>query len=91
MQLPEEYEHGSEEPVVAKPEPPDELKLLWQIERYKALPLAGGLLDQPAILMRQMNICINARDSVLAVLKSVQHTEASNGTEQQKGDPFGII
>lgn len=34
--------------------PPPELELYWQCTRYHALPRAGGVLDQPAGLMRRV-------------------------------------
>jgi hypothetical protein len=35
-------------------EAPVELRLAWQVDRWHALPEAGGLLDQPAGLLQRM-------------------------------------
>ncbi len=34
-------------------QPPRELQIAWEIKRWSALPEAGGLLDQPAGLLRR--------------------------------------
>jgi hypothetical protein len=47
-----------------QPEPPDELIMLWEVESFDALPWPGGLLNQPHILMQQLNLCRNTRDTV---------------------------
>jgi len=41
-------------------EPPPELRLAWQAVGYRALPEAGGLLDQPAGLLSRMTQAYNA-------------------------------
>ncbi|MBU2249813.1 MAG: hypothetical protein KKD77_23905 [Gammaproteobacteria bacterium] len=40
-------------------DPPPELELAFQCRRWTSLPEAGGLLDQPAGLMRRMTILEN--------------------------------
>jgi hypothetical protein len=40
-------------------EPPRELSLLWECDRFHVLPRAGGLLDQPFGLMQRMRVCEN--------------------------------
>ena len=40
--------------------PPDELELLWQCRQMHALPYPGGILDQPAGLIRRMLSIDNA-------------------------------
>lgn len=40
-------------------EPPPILGLAFQCERWNTLPHAGGLLDQPAGLMRKMTALLN--------------------------------
>lgn len=45
------------EPVV-----PGELQLLWEIERWGALPWGGGLLNQPHLTMMLLNIAANVRN-----------------------------
>ena len=39
--------------------PPYELKLAWHAREYRALPYAGGLLQQPAGLLARMTACNN--------------------------------
>ena len=34
--------------------PPPELRLAWQCSQFRALPVAGGVLDQPAGLLARM-------------------------------------
>lgn len=34
--------------------PPDELVLYWDMQAFSALPNAGGILDQPAGLLRKI-------------------------------------
>lgn len=46
--------------------PPPELLLAWQMDRYHALPRAGGLLDQPAQTMRRAAAARNAYDAIKA-------------------------
>ena len=41
------------------PVPPPELRLAWQAVMYHALPEQGGLLDQPAGLLRRMTQAYN--------------------------------
>lgn len=36
--------------------PPPELELGWQVDRFHALPDAGGLLDQPFGLMEKLRV-----------------------------------
>jgi hypothetical protein len=38
-----------------KAEPPPELRLAWQCNRFRALPLGGGVLEQPAGLLDRMD------------------------------------
>jgi len=40
--------------------PPEALTLDGDCQRLSCLPLAGGLLEQPAWLLRQMRFCRNA-------------------------------
>lgn len=39
--------------------PPPELRLALQCQQYHALPVAGGILDQPAGLMDKLNAVYN--------------------------------
>jgi hypothetical protein len=50
--------------------PPPELRLLWRIDRYHALPEAGGLNDQPAGLLDRLTILGN----VYTAFKSLHTT-----------------
>ncbi len=43
--------------------PPPELELAWSARSWKALPEPGGLLDQPAGLLKRMQISINIWDA----------------------------
>ena len=45
------------------PPPPNELALYWQMTTYHALPYSGGLLDQPAGLLRRVNAAGNIYNS----------------------------
>ena len=45
-----------------KPPPPRELVLSWQLERFQALPDAGGYLDQDAGLMYRIIAVSNIYD-----------------------------
>lgn len=45
---------------------PDLLELGFQVEQYHALPLAGGLYDQPAGLMRKIRQALNVYHAVKA-------------------------
>jgi len=41
-------------------EPPAELVLAWRCERFRALPLGGGVLDQPAGLLDKIDAAYGA-------------------------------
>lgn len=43
------------------PVPPMELQMFWMTKTYGALPLAGGLMDQPYFLTLCMNVCSEAQ------------------------------
>lgn len=43
---------------------PRELTLLWNCDRFEALPKAGGLLDQPYGLMLRMRMCENVHGAM---------------------------
>jgi len=46
------------------PEPPAELALWWTCEHFRALPCAGGVLDQPAGLLRRMRTYAFAHEAM---------------------------
>ena len=67
------------EPPDPVPEPPPELRLLWQIQRFSALPYGGGLMNQPHILMRLLTAIADAQDDVLALVKPMKrNSKGSN-------------
>lgn len=43
---------------------PDLLELAFQVDQYKALPVSGGLYDQPAGLMRKLRQVLNVYQAV---------------------------
>lgn len=43
--------------------PPPELELAWSARSWRALPFPGGLLDQPAGLLKRMQIALNVFDA----------------------------
>jgi hypothetical protein len=43
-----------------KAAPPPELVMAWRCGRFRALPLGGGVLDQPAGLLDKMDAALNA-------------------------------
>lgn len=47
-------------------QPPRELTLAWQVDRWHALPEAGGLLDQPAGLLQNMLVVSNVYNAFIA-------------------------
>jgi hypothetical protein len=51
-------------------ESPPELKLAQLCERWRALPEAGGLLDQPAGLIEKMSIAVNVFNAHRAMRES---------------------
>lgn len=54
-------------------EPPPELGLAFQCERWGALPVAGGILDQPLALFSRMDAAL----SVYRAFKSRADAQAS--------------
>lgn len=54
--------------------PPPELELAWQCERWRAMPDAGGLLDQDNGLMRKMTIYSNIFNTVVKLRSMTGHT-----------------
>ena len=48
-------------------EPPGELQFLWFMEDTHSLPVDGGLMDQPNLLMDCIAVCIGARDQVAVI------------------------
>ena len=58
--------------------------MLWETENYNALPWAGGILDQPHILMRQLSVCRAAHNKVLS-LKQKQLEEQRKLEKITKG------
>jgi len=57
---------------VAVPEKPQSLTFFEQMEEFRSLPKAGGLLDQPFILMREMKLCVEVRDIFAAFARAQQ-------------------
>ncbi len=53
-------------------QPFGELEILWMVENYHSLPYAGGLFDQPNLLMTSLNICRNVRDRTLEIRRRLQ-------------------
>jgi len=49
------------DPNAPKPEAPAELILLRELEAWQALPVSGGLLEQPATLMADLRAVSHAR------------------------------
>ncbi len=47
-------------------EPPYELGLAWQLQRWRALPEPGGLFDQPLALMRRAGAALYAYEAFTA-------------------------
>ena len=45
--------------VDKKTTPPPELELGWNMRTFGGLPLAGGMLDQPMDLMKQVRVALN--------------------------------
>ena len=45
-----------------EPEPPPELLVLLDLEKFGKLPWDGGLFDQPDILMMLLKVCHKARE-----------------------------
>lgn len=43
--------------------PPAELRIAWDIKRWGALPEAGGLLDQPAGVLRRAGVLSDIYDA----------------------------
>jgi len=44
--------------------PPFELELAWQCKQFNCLPYSGGLLDQPAGLVKRMAIAYNVWEAI---------------------------
>jgi len=57
---------------VAVPEKPQSLTFFEQMEEFHSLPKAGGLLDQPYILMREMKLCVEVRDIFATLIRAQQ-------------------
>lgn len=57
---------------VAVPQKPPTLIFFEQMDEFNRLPMAGGLLDQPYILMRELKIVAEVRSVFLASLKAQQ-------------------
>lgn len=61
---------------VVPPEVPAEVKLLTELDRWRALPLAGGLLDQPMTLMKDLDM---VRTAMVHAQQNQQRELASQG------------
>ncbi len=46
--------------------PPEELSLALKCQRWNALPVTGGILDQPAGLVERMTIALNTYEAMKA-------------------------
>ena len=60
-----------------------ELTLAWQCQRWGVLPEAGGLLDQPAGLIRKMSAAQNVYNAVHAFV----NIPAGKGAEWARQNP----
>jgi hypothetical protein len=57
--------------------PPDELQLYLECRKWRRLPRAGGILDQPAGLLQRMNACWEATQAVRAYGERKPGTDAA--------------
>lgn len=56
--------------------PPDELKLYLDCRRWRGLPRAGGILDQPAGLLERMEACRAAMQAAKAYQERTPGSDA---------------
>ncbi len=68
---PEDVTHRDTQPF-------GELEMLWMVENYHSLPYTGGLMDQPAILMRSLNICRSVRDRTIIIRDKIKEMRGKN-------------
>ena len=67
------------------PEVPIELTLLWRIERYGMPYLAGGLADQPHILLMCFDIILNERARFQQLLEMNRRIQQEWEEKQERG------
>lgn len=48
---------------LVKPELPEPMEILLQLQRWKMTFWGGGLAGQPVMLMRELNTCIDAQET----------------------------
>ena len=67
-------------------EPPPELSIAFECLKFNTLPRAGGLRDQPQLLMRRMKIALNTYESVRA-FRGAQDMKAEAFSKWQSANP----
>jgi len=65
--------------------PPPELELAWQCDRWHVLPHDGGLVDQPAGLLRRMSTL----SSVYQTMRSWHERKAGSEAQWKDEHPRG--
>lgn len=72
----------AEQSPVSPPQPPEELRLLWEIESFNLMPWQGGLFDQPHQVMDALNVCKNAKSEVKRLKEINDRNEESSSRSQ---------